>query len=48
MQLNLINIRPLSKAALNTICLPKNPIKGGIPTKENIVIAKLKANKGFI
>ena len=42
-------IYPLSKAALNTICLPKNPTKGGIPIKENIVIAKLIANrKGFI
>jgi hypothetical protein len=39
---------PLSKAALNTICLPKNPIRGGIPIKEKIVIAKLKDNTGFI
>jgi len=39
---------PLSKAALKTICFAKNPIKGGIPAKEKIVIAKLKANIGFI
>ena len=26
----------------------KKPIRGGIPTKENIVIAKLKDNNGFI
>ena len=39
---------PLSKAALNTICLAKKPIIGGIPTKENKVIAKLIAMKGFI
>jgi hypothetical protein len=39
---------PLSKAALNTICLAKNPISGGIPTKENIVMAKLSDKRGFI
>jgi hypothetical protein len=38
----------LSKAALKIICLAKNPINGGIPTKENIVIAKLRAKMGFI
>jgi len=38
----------LSKAVVNTICLAKNPDKGGKPTKENIVIAKHKANKGLI
>ena len=43
-----ININPLSKAALNIICLPKNPIKGGIPIKEKIVIVKLKDKIGFI
>lgn len=42
------NINPLSKAALNIISFPKNPIKGGIPIKEKIVIAKLIDNTGFI
>ena len=44
----IIKTYPLSKAALNTICLPKNPTRGGIPTKENIVIVKLNDSKGFI
>jgi hypothetical protein len=35
-------------AALKIICLPKNPINGGIPAKENKVIAKLSANNGFM
>ena len=39
--------KPLSKAADNTICFAKNPIKGGTPTKEKKVIAKLKANSGL-
>jgi hypothetical protein len=41
-------INPLSKAALKIICLPKKPIRGGIPINENIVIAKLIDNIGFI
>jgi len=39
---------PLSKATVNIICFPKNPIKGGTPMKENRVIAKLIARTGFI
>jgi hypothetical protein len=39
---------PLSKAVVNIICLAKNPIKGGTPTKENKVTIKLKDNIGFI
>jgi len=37
-------IKPSCKAAEKIICLAKNPIKGGIPAKENKVIVKLKAN----
>ena len=38
----------LFKALVNTICLPKNPAKGGKPINENIVIIRHKANAGFI
>jgi hypothetical protein len=38
----------LSIAALKIIILPKNPINGGIPAKENKVIAKLNDKIGFI
>jgi hypothetical protein len=48
MAIKVKKIYPLSKAALKTICLAKNPIRGGIPTKENIVIAKLSDKIGFI
>jgi hypothetical protein len=41
-------MNPLFKAALNTICLAKNPMRGGIPTKEKIVIAKLIESIGLI
>ena len=42
-----MNTYPLSKAALNIICLAKNPNRGGTPMKEKSVIAKLTANKGL-
>jgi hypothetical protein len=48
MAIRVRKIYPLSSAALNIICLAKKPIKGGIPTKENIVIAKLIDKSGFI
>jgi hypothetical protein len=46
--MNIVNINPLSIAPANIICFPKNPIKGGIPTKENKVKDKLIDNRGFI
>src|SRR6266487_1465310 len=36
MAINTKNIYPLSNALDKTICFAKNPIKGGIPTNENI------------
>ena len=48
MAIKVANIYPLSKATVNTICLPKNPIRGGTPMNENKVIAKLIARTGFI
>ena len=41
--INVKKTNPSCKAAENTICFAKNPIKGGIPANENKVIAKLNA-----
>jgi len=43
-----MNIYPFSNAADNTICLAKNPNNGGIPAKENKVIARHSDNIAFL
>ena len=38
---------PSYNADSKIICLPKNPINGGIPARDSKLMAKLKPNSGF-